>query len=131
MENPTTERLLIVASRLADQYELTESGVKHLQHVFTTWFPRMVYFDLTGDTVRVNVLVRRGIVSNKSVFGTSFLRADDSVIKRVDYDEDRLIGKACPYYDQSSSKYVGKIDGFDCRNVYYLATAITPANRPL
>lgn len=123
MENPTTERLLIVASRLADNYVPTESGVKHLQHVFTTWFPRMVYFDLTDDTVRVNVVVRQGIISSKSVFGTTFLRADGSAIKRVDYDEDRVIGKACAFYDQSSSKYFGKHEGFDCRNVYYTSNA--------
>jgi hypothetical protein len=127
MENSTTERLLIVASRLADDCVLTESGVKHLQHVFTTWFPRMVYFDLTDDTVRVNVVVRRGFVSSKNVFGTSFLRADGSQIKRMDYDEDRVIGKACPYYDQSSSKYFGNHDGYDCRNVYYTAL---PAGAP-
>jgi hypothetical protein len=123
MENPTTERLLIVASRLAENHTPTESGVKHLQHVFTTWFPRMVYFDLTDDTVRVNVVVRQGIISSKNVFGTSFLRADGSEIKRLDYDEDRVIGKACPHYDQNSSKYFGKVDGFDCRNVYYTLPA--------
>ena len=50
---------------------------------------------LPEDTVRVDVLVRKGTISNRSVYSTSFIKADASVIKRVDYDEDRLTGAKC------------------------------------
>ncbi len=46
MDKNAPERLLVIASRLADQYQLTESGIKNLQHIFTSWFPKVVYFDL-------------------------------------------------------------------------------------
>lgn len=132
MEKNTSERLLILGSQLAADYQLTESGVKNLQHVFTTWFPRVVYFDLTDDTVRVNVIVRRGNISRKNVFSASFLRADNSLIKKIDYDEDRMVGKVCAHYDQSRTGYYGKKEGYDCRLVYYATdpSTITPqANR--
>jgi len=115
------DRILIIGSRLVENYQLTASGLKNLQHIFTTWFPRMVYFDLTHDTVRLNVTVRRGMISGKNVFSTSFLRADGSVIKSAEYDEDLMIGKVCAHYDQSKSRYLGKEDGFDCRVAYYKA----------
>ena len=119
MDKNAPERLLVVASRLADRYQLTESGIKNLQHIFTSWFPRVVYFDLTDDTVRVNVVVRRGMISTKSVFATSFISADGSVIKTVDYDEDRMVGKVCDQYDQRKTGYYGKKDGFDYRMVSF------------
>lgn len=119
MEKNTPQRLLIISSRLAERYELTEAGHKNLQHIFTTWFPRVVYYDLTDDTVRVNVVVRRGILSGKNVFKASFIKADGSEIKTAEYDEDRMVGTVCTHYDQSKTSYYGKKDGFDHRHVYY------------
>lgn len=112
-------RLLTIMSRLTDDQQLSESGRKNLQHIFTTWFPRAVYFDLTDDTSTVQVVVRKGIVSTKNVFNTSFLRADGSLIKRIDYDEERMIGKVCKNYDHNKSKYDGNKDGWDHRLAYY------------
>ena len=119
MQNNFPDRVLIISSRLADGYELTESGHKNLQHIFTTWFPRVVYSDLTDDIVKVTVLVRRGFITGKSVFEASFVRRDASALKRIDYDEDRIVGTACKAYDQSKTSYAGKQDGFDLRYVYY------------
>jgi hypothetical protein len=113
------ERRLIISSRMAEGYHLTEDGRKHLQHVFTVWFPRYVHRDLTDDTVRVDVVVRQGTISGRKVFSTSFLRADGSEIKRADYDEDRLTGAQCPTYDQVRSGYCGSKDGADFRLVIY------------
>ena len=120
-KNNKPERRLIISSRLAKDYELTEAGAKHLQHVFTAWFPRVVYYDLTDDTVRVDVVVRKGNISKKNLFDTSFLRADGSVIKATHYDEDRMIGKRCDQYDQARTLYLGKKEGLDYRDVYYTA----------
>ena len=119
MDKNAPERLLVIASRLADRYQLTDSGIKNLQHVFTSWFPRVVYFDLTDDTVRVNVVVRRGVISAKNVFSTAFISADGSVLKTVDYDEDRMVGKVCDQYDQRKTGYYGKKDSFDFRLVSF------------
>ena len=113
------ERRLIVRSRLAEDYHLSELGIKQVQHVFTVWFPRVVFFDLTDDTVRVDVLVRMGRATSKSVYDASFLRADGSLIKTIYYDEDRLSGKVCESYDQRRSGYYGKKEGFDYRIVFY------------
>jgi len=118
-------RRLIISSRLAEGYQLTEIGLKNLQHVFTVWFPRAVYRDLTDDTVRVDVVVRRGWASGRGVFATSFLKADGSVVKNVEYDEDRVVGKACENYDQKSSGYCGKKDGIDYRMAVYAAAPVT------
>ena len=126
MEKNTPQRLLIISSRLAERYELTESGHKNLQHIFTSWFPRVVYNDLTDDTVGVSVIVRRGIISGKNVFKASFLKADGSEIKSKEYDEDRMIGKVCKQYDQSKTSYFGKKDGFDHRHVYYTVDLSLP-----
>jgi len=87
--------------------------------MFTAWFPRAVYYDLTDDTARVNVVVRKGVISKKNVFDTSFLGADGSVIKTVNYDEDRIVGKRCDQYVQNKTRYNGKRDGIDYRDVYY------------
>ncbi len=129
MEQDTPGRMLIISSRLAEGYQLTESATKNLQHVFTTWFPRVVYGDLTPDTVQVRVVVKQGMITTKNVFGAAFVRADGSVIKSVTYDQDRMVGKVCPYYDQSKTKYQGKNDGFDERAVYYSADPATIKNR--
>ena len=126
MENNASQRLVIIGSHLAKNYQLTETDLKNLQHFFTTWFPRVVYFDLTDDTVSVNVVVRRGVISGKNVFNTSFVRADGAVIKSIDYDEDRMIGTVCKQYDQSKTGYFGKKEGFDYRHVYYTAAPSLP-----
>ena len=125
MEGNSSERRLVISSRLAAGYQLTEIGLKNLQHVFTVWFPRAVYYELTDDTVRVDIVVRRGWTSGRGVYATSFLRADGSVIKNVEYDEDRFVGKVCENYDQGKSGYCGKKDGIDYRIVVYAAEPAT------
>jgi len=124
------DRCLLIRSRLAEGYTMTESGHKDLQHVFTDWFPRTVYYDLTDDTVRVDVVVRKDFTRNHNVFRASFIRADDSVIKCTEYSEDRLHGKVCGYYNLAKTRYDGKKDGFDHRRVFYAASPITIMNRP-
>lgn len=104
---------------------MTEIGIKNLQHVFTVWFPRAIYPDLTDDTVRVDVVVRMGRTSGRGVYGASFLTADGTVIKKIDYDEDRMVGKVCGEYDQLRSGYCGQKNGLDFRMVIY-NTAPTP-----
>lgn len=119
MNDKKPERSLIISSRLDENYRLTELGNRHLQHLFTDWFPRAVYDDLTDDTARVDVVVRKGNVSNKSVFHTSFLRIDDSVIKTAHYDEEGMVGKRCDQYERNRTHYEGQKDGRDYRHVYY------------
>ena len=119
MAEESSERCLLIRSRLAEGYNLSESSLKGLQHVFTDLFPRAVYADLTADTVSVDVVVRKDFTSEKGVFSASFKRADGTVIKSKEYLEDRLIGKACPYYNQKKARYDGKRGGFDHRLVYY------------
>ena len=119
MANQNSLRLLIISSRVADTYELTGAGSKHLQHMFTTWFPRAVYRDLTEDTVRVDVVVRMGYISKKNVFDTTFLAEDGSTIKTGSYDEDTIVGKRCEQYLQDRTRYSGQKDGRDFRHVYY------------
>jgi hypothetical protein len=121
MQSIFIDRMLIIESRLVDGYELTETGHKNLQHIFTTWLPRAIYSDIPGDTVKVIVIVRRGIIFGKSVFETSFIGSDGADIKGINYEEDRVVGKACQAYDQSKTTYAGKFDGFDRRYVYYTA----------
>ena len=113
------ERRLIISSRMADGYQLSEDGRKHLQHVLTVWFPRAIHRDLTDDTVRVDVVVRKGTISNRSVYSTSLVKGDGSVIKSIEYDEDRLTGAQCQVYDQARSGYCGCKDGIDYRLVIY------------
>jgi hypothetical protein len=114
-----TLRRIMLRTRVAEGYDLTPLQLKHLQHVFTAWFPAAVFDELTDDTVRVDVVVRKGHVSRRSVYNSSFVRADGSVIKTRDYDEDRLTGKVCQSYDRRHTEYLGKKDGFDCRNLLY------------
>ena len=113
------ERRLIIGSRVAEGYHLTEIGLKNLQHIFTVWFPRAIYPDLTEDTVRVDVVVRMGRTSQRGLYSTTFIKSDGTVLKKIDYDEDRLIGKVCDEYDQLRSGYCGKKDGVDYRIVIY------------
>ena len=114
-----TERRVVLRHRVADGYELTQLEQKRLQRVFTDWLPGAVFPDLTGDTVRVDVVVRKGRLSGQSVYNASFLNADGSVVKKADYDEDRITGKVCANYDPGRSAYFGKKDGFDYRNLLY------------
>ncbi|MCC7486288.1 MAG: hypothetical protein IT529_15055 [Burkholderiales bacterium] len=130
MSGEAGDRHLIVRSRLAEGYQLTELGQKQLQHVFTVWFPRTVFYDLTADTARVDVVVRHGRTSGKNVYATTFLRADGAVLKTLDYDEDRLSGRVCEHYDQMRSGYCGKKDGYDYRMVRYSAAPVTVISRP-
>jgi hypothetical protein len=106
-------------TRVAEGYELTQLELKRLQRVFTDWFPGAVYTDLTRDTVRIDVVVRKGRLSGRSVYNASFVNRDGSVVKNADYDEDRITGKVCANYDPRRSGYFGKKDGFDYRTVSY------------
>ena len=130
MAESTPERRLIIRSRLAEGYRLSEIGLKDLQHVFTDWFPRAIYEDLTDDTASVDVVVRKDFTSGKFLFSTSFIRADGVVIKGKEYGEDRLLGKVCAYYDRKKTHYEGNKDGFDHRVAYYSARPITPTSGP-
>ena len=125
----TGDRRIVVRSRVADGYHLTELGLKQIQHVFTDWFPRAVFGDLTEDTVRIDVVVRKGIASGRNVYQASFVRADGSEIKSVEYDEDRLGGKACESFDQMRSGYCGKKDGYDYRVLMYTPPLRTSTRR--
>lgn len=123
MTGSSSERRLVIASRMAPGYVLSEGMRKHLQHVFMVWFPRALYRDLTDDTVRVDVMVRKGTISERNVYATSFVKGDGSVIKTIEYDEDRLTGAQCPSYDQLRSGYCGTKDGVDFRLVVYAPTS--------
>jgi len=113
------KRNITLCTRVAEGYDLTALQLKHLQHVFTVWFPAVVFNDLTDDTTRVDVVVRKGHLSRQSVYHASFVRADGSVIKTTAYDEDRITGKVCASYDLRRGEYLGKQDGFDCRSLFY------------
>jgi hypothetical protein len=117
--NPETERHIVLRTRVDEGYELTQLEIKRLQRVFTDWFPGAVYTDLTRDTVRIDVVVRKGRLSGRSVYNASFVNRDGSVVKNADYDEDRITGKVCANYDPRRSGYFGKKDGFDYRTVSY------------
>lgn len=121
MNNKSPLRLLIISSRVAENYTLSSAGEKHLQHIFTAWFPRAVYFDLTDDTVRVDVVVRQGNISKKNVYSATFLADDGTAIKTESYDEDRIVGRRCDNYAQKQTRYNGQKDGLDFRHVYYTA----------
>ena len=123
------ERRIVLRTRVADGYHLTKLELKHLQRVFTDWFPGAVFKDLTPETVRVDVVVRKGHVSGQSVYNASFVKADGSVIKKTDYDEDRITGKVCESYDPGRSGYFGKKDGFDYRNLFYTTRPMTKTRR--
>jgi hypothetical protein len=120
------ERRVVLRHRVADDYPLTKLELKRLQHVFTDWFPAMVFSDLTEDTVRVDVVVRKGNLSGQSVYNTSFLKADGSVIKVAYYDEDRFTGKVCKSYDPGRSGYFGQKDGFHYRNMLFTIRPASP-----
>jgi hypothetical protein len=119
MNNTSPLRLLIISSRVSESFSLTSAGAKHLQHIFTTWFPRAVYADLTDDTVRIDVVVRQGNISKKNVYSATFLADDGTTIKAESYDEDRIVGVRCDQYAQNQTRYNGQKDGLDFRHVYY------------
>ena len=122
MPDAAPERKLILRTRMGEGYQLTETGLKNLQHVMTDWLPRSIYFDLVDDAASVDVVARKEYSSNKSLFAATFKRADGSTIKTAEYGEDRLVGKSCPFYDPKKSSYAGKKDGFDERLVIYSST---------
>ena len=119
LQIPDINRIITLRTRVADGYNLTELQLKHLQHVFTVWFPAVVFKDLTDDTVRVDVVVRKGNLSRQSVYNTSFVRGDGAVIKTANYDQDRITGKVCAFYDLRRGEYLGRTDGFDCRSLFF------------
>ncbi len=124
MADNTAGRTVLIRTRVEPGYQLSESGQKDLQHVFTDWFPRAVYYDLTEDTASVDVAVRKDFMSGKGLFATSFKREDGSVIKNAEYSQDRIIGKSCEFYDKNKSRYDGNREGFDHRLVYYSPTPL-------
>ena len=117
----------MLRTRVAEGYDLTQLEQKRLQRVFTDWLPGAVYKDLTGDTVRVDVVVIKGRLSGQSVYNASFVNANGIVVKNADYDEDRITGMVCANYDPRRSGYFGKKDGFDYRSVSY---TLRPISRP-
>ena len=116
------DRCLLIRSKMAEGYQVSESAMKGLQHTITDWFPRAVYYDLTDDTAAVDIEMRRDYLSGKSLLAVIFRRSDSGEIKRAEYSADRLVGKACPYYDMKKGSYAGNKDGFDCRLIYYSPT---------
>ena len=122
---PVIERPIVLRHRVADDYGLTRLEQDRLQHVFTDWFPGVVFPDLTDDTVRVDVVVRKGNLSGRSVYNASFVGPDGSVIKVAYYDEDRIAGKTCKSYDARRSGYFGQKDGFHYRKLLYTITPPT------
>ena len=121
MTQNSSERCLLIRSRLSYGSVFSESGMKDMQHVLTDWFPRAVHADLTDDTASIDLEIRKEFTTGKNLFSASFKRADGAVIKRTDYREEMLTGKSCPSFDRSKSRYDGKEDGFDRRLVYYSA----------
>ena len=119
---PYIERRIVLRHRVADDYSLTRLEQDRLQHVFTDWFPGVVFNDLTPETVRVDVVVRKGNLSGRSVYNTSFVGRDGSVVKVAYYDEDRVAGKVCKSYDPGRSGYFGQKDGFHYRKLLYTIT---------
>lgn len=129
MTEQATERSVLIRSRLAEGYTLSESGLKALQHVFTDWLPRALYYDLTDDTVSVDVIVRRDFLTGKGNLESVFKRQDGTQIQKREYLQDRLTGKQCPNYDPKKTKYEGNIGGFDHRRVFFLPTSMLDTAR--
>ena len=124
MPDNIPDRTVLIRTRVEPGYQLSASGQKDLQHVFTDWFPRALYYDLTEDTASVDVAVRKDFMSGKGLLTTSFKREDGSVIKTAEYSQDRLTGKSCEFYDKNKSRYNGNRDGFDHRIAHYSATPL-------
>lgn len=100
-----------------DANSLETYAETHIRHMIRDWFPEVVFGDLTDDTKRLDVVVRKGILTNRNVYGTSFYRADGSLIMKKDYDEDRLVGQTCVHHDKKADKFIGRIYGADVRLV--------------
>ena len=86
--------------------------------MLTDWLPRSIYFDLTDDTIRVDVEVRKSF-TGKCAFNVTFIRNDASVIKKAQYLEESILGKVCKFFSQKNTRYIGKRNGFDHRLVSY------------
>jgi len=125
MAQENAERRLIIRSRLAANYDLTESGLKNIQHLIADWLPRAVYCDLTDDTARLDVVIRRNF-TGKAKFVVEFIRADSSYVKACEYTEERITGIVCDAYLPERTRYHGQYDSYDNRLVIY-ATASTTA----
>ena len=117
----SSERRLVITSRIAPGYHLNETDLKQLQHVLTAWFPRAIYRDLSDDTVRVDVTVRKSTVLNRNTYTAAFVKGDGSVTKTINYEEDRLTGAKCPSYDHVRSGYCGTRGDDHFRLVIYNA----------
>ena len=111
-------RPLTIRYRVEDAQLFSASNLKALQHVMTDWLPRAIYSELTDDTVRVDVVVRRDFTL-ANMHKISFLNAEDTVLKSKEYVERDLVGQKCAYYDPETSRYRGNKDGFEHRLVYY------------
>lgn len=123
------ERRILLRTRVVDGYRMTKLALAHLERVLTVWFPAAVFDDLTDDTVQLDVVVRKGRISGRSVLNASFVRADGSVIKVTDYDEDRLFGTVSESYDRKQSGRIETQDGFDCHNLVYTIRPTTKTRR--
>ena len=124
MAENAPDRMILIRSKVSAGYHLSESGLKDLQHTFTDWFPRAVYFDLTEDTVSVEVSVRKDFISGKGLLTALFKSEDGTTVKSKEYSQDRLIGATCDYYYKKKARYDGNHEGFDHRIVLYDATPI-------
>jgi hypothetical protein len=91
----------------------------HVRHVMKDWFPGAVCHDLTAETARLDVVIKKGHLSGRSVYETSYFRADGSLIKKATYDEDRLVGRVCPHYDKTAVESVAKVCGADIHSVVF------------
>ena len=125
MEKNALERRLFICFSLdkvffkTDANSLVTYTETHIRHVIRDWFPEVVFGDLTDDTTRLDVVVRKGLLTNRNVYGTSFYRPDGSLIKNKDYDEDRLVGQTCVHHDKKADQFIGTIYGADVRLVVY------------
>ena len=124
MEKNSLERRLFICFSLDSGFfneTATESTITysetHVRHVIRDWLTEAVFGDLTDDTIRLDVVVRKGHVTNRNVYGTSFYIPDGSLIKKKDYDEDRLVGHARVHHDKNADKFIGRIYGVDVRLV--------------
>ena len=119
MEEEVSGRCILLCSRLASDYHITEMGKKSLQHVLTDWLPRAIYADLPAEATSVVAEVTKDFSGNKAIFNVAFKNDSGANLKTATYFEGRVVGCACHYYDPKQTTYNGKKDGYDCRLVYY------------
>jgi hypothetical protein len=91
----------------------------HVRHVIRDLFPEAVFADLTEDTARLDVVVRKSNLTRSHIYGTSFYRGDGSLIKKKDYDEDTMHGMKTTRHDKRADQFIGKIYGADVRLVVF------------